>query len=369
MKWVDIPTLPQSEYTYSKPIVIKKWSSGQIIAQVGYVRKHPENNSICLLKSWSAAGGVKEEQKYNIKKGDWPGIKDAIEKLLPEIGEKPTADGIDSAIKKISQESELLEIFARYPDLLTQVPNDVDILALPEDQKEALKRLLSTGGLIANSVIVKLAEQPIRDLEHFSKLLDNLKLSTINSLVTHVTGRINFIEMFEKVIHDDSSYEKKGDDSVHNLLRANIWLIDRNYAVLHDDETLKNIIATQWKKDTQDNNSNRRPDFLCMTDRHNQENGYKNLVIIEIKRPSIEINLEHIEQIMSYKGLLQKYSGTSGNPKFICYIVGREINETLQQNPLHESGFITKTYTDFIGDARKFYHDYLEIIKAEKYAF
>lgn len=33
---------------------------------------------------------------------------------------------------------------------------------------------------------------------------------------------------------------------MHNLLRQNIWLVDQNYVVLHDDETLKNIIYTQW---------------------------------------------------------------------------------------------------------------------------
>jgi len=29
--------------------------------------------------------------------------------------------------------------------------------------------------------------------------------------------------------------------------RTNIWLIDQNYSVLHDDETLKNIVYAQWK--------------------------------------------------------------------------------------------------------------------------
>jgi len=69
---------------------------------------------------------------------------------------------------------------------------------------------------------------------------------TINSLVTHVTSRMKFIELFEKVIHDDRSYERRGRLG-HNLLRTNIWLIDQNYSVLHDDETLKNIVYAQWE--------------------------------------------------------------------------------------------------------------------------
>ena len=105
-----------------------------------------------------------------------------------------------------------------------------------------------------------------------------------------------------------------------------------------------------------------------MTDRLNQDEGYKRLVIIEIKRPSVKIKMDHITQVMKYKEVLQKHSGVSST-SFTCYIIGKEIDGLLLANPLSKSDFITKTYTDFIGDARKFYHDYLEIMKKEEYAF
>ena len=296
------------------------------------------------------------------------GIKKAIESLLPELGEMPTGQDIDDAIRKVSQETQLLELVAKYPALLTQIPKDVDILSLPGDQKEALRQLLTTGGAIADSVITKSAEQPIADIEQFSRLLDDFRLSTINSLVTHVTSRMKFIELFEKVIHDDRSYERRGPDSVHNLLRTNIWLIDQNYSVLHDDETLKNIIYAQWGNSTNSEDRNKRPDFLCMTDRFSQETGYKKLIIVEIKRPSVKITMDYISQAMQYRSLLQKHSGVS-NPSFKCYIIGRKIDEYLVTIRLDELGFSTPTYTDFIGSARKFYRDYFEIVKAEEYAF
>ena len=357
-----------SHYSFSNPIVIREWSGGRLTAAVGYVTNRPAKNVICLEKTWKGQGGTPDSQRYNIRKGDWAGIKKAVESLLPEIGEKATEQDIDDAVRKVSQETQLLELVARYPALLTQLPRDVDILSLPGPQKEALRQLLTTGGEIANSVITKLAEQPIADIEQFSHLLDDFKLSTINSLVTHVTSRMKFIEVFEKVIHNDRSYERRGPDSVHNLLRANIWLLDQNYSILHNDETLKNIIYAQWGNSTDGQDSKRRPDFLCMTDRLSQEAGYKKLVIIEIKRPSVKITMDHIYQAMQYRSLLRKNSGVS-NPSFKCYIIGREIDEDLNANRLDESGFSTPTYTDFIGAARKFYHDYYEIVKAEDYAF
>lgn len=357
-----------NSYAYSEPIVIKEWSGGRVTVAVGYVTKHPSKNVICLAKTWKGQGGKTESQRYNISAGDWAGIKKAVETLLPGMGATPTEQDIDDAVRKVSQETQLLELVAKYPALLTQIPKDVDILSLPNDQKEALRQLLTTGGAIANSVITQLAKQPIADIEQFSHLLDDFKLSTINSLVTHVTSRMKFIEVFEKVIHNDGSYERRGPDSVHNLLRTNIWLIDQNYSVLHDDETLKNILYAQWGSSTDSEDRNKRPDFLCMTDRFSQETGYKKLVIVEIKRPSVKITVDHISQAMQYRSLLQKHSGVS-DPSFKCYIIGREIDDHLLTNRLDESGFSTPTYTDFIGNARKFYRDYFEIVKAEEYAF
>src|SRR3989344_445864 len=368
MDWTQIK-IKESEYQYSDPIIIKKWNGGHISVIVGYVNKHPERNCICLQKQWAGTGGKFEEQKFNIKDGDdWLKIKEAIEKLWPELSQTPSAQEIQKAIAKVSQETDLLELITKYPDLLSQIPQDINILSLPEGQKEALKRLLSVGGEIANSVIRKLAEQPIKDIEEFVKLLEELKLSTINSLVTHVTSRINFIDMFETVIHQDESYERRGSGSVHNLLKANIWIVDRNYSILHDDETLKKIILEQWGEEIDPaDKTETRPDFLCMTDPLSEKQGYKRLIVLEIKRPTVTIKFAHMEQVMKYKTILQKYSGKQIN-EFTCYMIGREIDPALSANDFSGSGFISKTYTDFISEARMFYKEYLKIIEEEALA-
>lgn len=154
---------------------------GQVTAAVGYVTKSPGKNIIRLEKTCKGPGGALQSHKYNIAKGDWAGIKRAIEALLPEIGDTPTEQDIDNAIHRVSRETQLLELIARYPELLSQIPKDVDILSLPHSQKDGLRQLLLAGGEIANSIITKLARQPVGDIEQFSQLLDDFKLSTINS--------------------------------------------------------------------------------------------------------------------------------------------------------------------------------------------
>jgi len=364
---MGFPNIKMSDYTYSESVVIRKWSHGQISVKIGYVRKHPEKNCIVLEKRWKSSKDWTETKTFNIKNGqDWKKITAAIEKLWPELKDSSTGTEIDEAVDKLSSEFQLLELLAKYPGLLSQVPKDIDILSMPTEYKEALRKLLSVGGSVASLVIKKMAEQPIEDLDQFVKLLEELRLSTINSLVTHVTSRLKFIHMFEKVILNNNSYERRGINSIHNLLRLNIWMIDRNYSVLHNDVTLKSIILKEWGKKADGESS--RPDFLCMTDPLSEEKGYKKLVIIEIKRPLVKIKFKHIDQIMGYRAILQKHSGKSIND-FTCYLVGREVDYKLQLNDLSRSGFIVKTYTDFIRDARNFYREYLKIIEEEKLAF
>lgn len=360
--WTSMPQIPQPNYTYSKPITIRKWNGGFLQVIIGYVIKHPEKNCVVLEKQYVATKGSFKNEKFIIKnKDDWQAITQAIEKLWPEITEAPSDTEIDNAISKISQEMQLLDIISKYPDLLSRLPDDIEILSLPLEQKRALYAFLDTGGKLAQEVIEKLSQQEIKDVEDFKKILDQLKLSTINSLITHITSRLGFISLFEKTIHDDSSYERRGDDSVHNLLKENIWIVDRNYSILHDDETLKNIIYQNWGEVAEGESTASRPDFLCMSSPASFSE--KQLVIIEIKRPSVKIKFKHIEQVMKYKTVLQKYSGAEIK-KYKCYIVGREIDDTVSNNRLDNSGYIVKTYTDFISEARDFYSEYRKIIES-----
>lgn len=362
--------LDQSLYTYSEPIEIRKWpGNGYINVKVGYVKKHPENNCILLEKQWKGKNGY-EIDKFNIRDGeDWLSIKKAVDNLWPELKEGITSEDIEKAINKAVSETKLLDLIAKYPELLSKIPEDIDILSLPQEEKEALKKLLQVGGKITNEVIKKLSEQPINDLEDFVRLLGELKLSTINSLITHISSRVNFINMFEKVIHNEGSYERRGKDSIHNLLRFNIWMVDRNFSVLHDDETLRNIILAEWDKEVaKGKDMGKRPDFLCMVDLLSERSNYKKLVIIEIKRPSVKICLDHIDQVMEYRTTLQEHSGKPID-EFTCYLVGKEVDKKLQMNDFSRSGFVIKTYTDFIGEARHFYEEYLKIIQAENLAF
>lgn len=358
---------PPNPYTFSEPIVVWERGGWSLSVMVGYVRDHPEKNQIVLDKAKHVKGETFESSKFYIKtEEDWKGIKSAVERLWPELVDTANSDQIDKAVSKAVEDLKLLDLVAKYPNLLTTLPDDVELLSLPEDHKKALKQLLETSGAIAVAAIEKLSEQPAKDLAEFVEILKSVRLATINALVTSITSKLAFINKFEKVVLDESSYERRGPDSVHNLLSANPWIVDRNFVVLHSDETINNILLSENGKKLGSPEGKTRPDFICLVEETNIP-GNQKIVIIEIKRPGIKISMEHVAQVLGYKVILQQKSGTPIKD-YQVYLIGSDIESTLLQSPLTASGVHTMTYTDFISGARKFYSEYLNIVQQNPYS-
>lgn len=357
--WPKI-SIPISEYQFTDCVNIRQSRNGaRLDVMIGFVTKHPEEKSIVLSSTWPGSNGFVNEKLFYIKRqDDWKNICDAVNELWPEVKDKVTEDEIRDAVKKVDTERKLLDVLVINPGLMDTLPNS-GLLGLSEDQQKAVVKLLETGGEISANTITKLSQEPIGDLENFNNILENYRLATVNALVTHVTSRLNFIDIFEKAINDEGTYERRGEDSIHNLLRQNIWLVNQNYQILQDDTTLKNIIYQNWSGEYEGEDSGNRPDFLCMTE---QTEATEFLAIIEIKKPSIRIVFKMVEQVLKYRQVLEANS-ENRYIDFHSLLIGKELDPLIKNARLDKSGIVVKTYSDFIGDARRFYREYLQLIQ------
>lgn len=334
---------------------------------VGYVRDHPEKNQIVLEKGKHVAGETFESQKFYIKsEADWKAIRAAVESLWPELVDTVSGEQINKAVTKVVEDIKLLDLISKYPNLLSSLPNDVDILSMPAPYKKSFRQLLDSSGAMAVAAIEKLSVQPANDIATFVEILKSVRLATVNALVTSITSKLTFINKFEQVVLDEASYERRGPESVHNLLSANPWIVDRNFVVLHSDETINQILRAEGAQPLDGTEGRTRPDFVCLVEESDRP-GNRKIVIIEIKRPGIRISMTHVEQGLKYKVILQQKSGVVIK-EYEVYLIGSEIDPTLSQSPLTASGVHTLTYTDFISGARSFYHEYLEIVQRNPYS-
>lgn len=360
------PKIELPEYQFTDCINIRTNKNGsRLDVMVGFVRESPEKKNVVLSSSWKGSGGLWQQKIFYIKTPqDWAGIDEAVRKLWPEVDGAGTADEIKLAVQKLSSEKKLLDLISANPELADSLPENSDLLTLSPDERDAVIKLLKAGGDISIRTLNQLSKEPVGDINNFSETLKVYRLATINSLVTHITGRLNFINTFEKAIHNLETYEIRGDNSVHNLLKQNIWLVDPNYSILQDDTTLKTIIYENFKKDYLGESFGKRPDFLCMTELVPTRDF---LIVIEIKRPSVILTFEMVKQVLEYRQILTEHSEKKYED-FHCLLIGNEIDPLLKTSNLSASKIVVKTYTDFIGEARRYYSEYLRIVQTNPLA-
>jgi len=363
---VNWPKIQPPEYQFTDCINIRTSPNGaRLDVMVGYVRERPGKKNVVLSSTWIGQGGQWQQKTFYVKTpSDWARIDEAVKNLWPEVDGAGTADEIKNAVRKIATEKKLLDLLSAHPELANSLPENLDLLTLEPPEKEAIINLLKAGGDISIRTLELLSQEPVDDLSVFSKNLQEYRLATINSLVTHIIGRLSFIDTFEKAIHNEATYERRGDDSIHNLLKQNIWLVDPNYLILQDDTTLKTIIYENYKKTYIGEAAGKRPDFLCMTEIIPTRDF---LTIIEIKRPSVSLTFEMVKQVLEYRQILSQHSEKKYND-FHCLLIGKEIDPLLKANDLSGSKVLVKTYTDFIGEARRYYSEYLKLVKENPFS-
>ncbi|OQA83141.1 MAG: hypothetical protein BWY29_00513 [Microgenomates group bacterium ADurb.Bin238] len=360
---------PQNPYTFTETLIAWEKHGWRTTVKVGYPREKPEEKQVVIEKErktkegyWESAGG-----KFYIKsEEDWASLKVTVEKLWPELANSSTSAQIDAALASALEDKKLLDLVAQYPGLLRGASDDIEILAMPPEHKAALKQFLQASGEIAIAAIDKLKDEPATDVAGLVKILEGYRLATCNSLITTIKGRLAFIDTFEKLANDTNTYERRGDDSIHSLMAKNPWIIDHDYVILHSDVTLNEVVYSFDGDKLDDGSGNRRPDFVCLAD--GDENEIRRLIIIEIKKPGINIGLKHVDQVLYYKQVIETHSG---RPIKSCevYVVGSGVDPKLKSTPLDKSGVHVRTYSDMVAKARKFYREYYKIVEANPGSF
>jgi hypothetical protein len=207
----DWPAIKPSEYQFTDCINIRKSQNGsRIDVMIGYVKKHPEEKSIVLASTYPKGNNFFDQKNFYIKRPeDWKLVCEAVNKLWPEIDGKTTEDEIREAVNKVATEKKLLDLLVLNPTLADSLPKDLDLFKLEENQKNAVVKLIKTGGEISTNTLEKLSKEPLGDLENFNKVLETYRLSTVNSLITHITYNNIYTNPHQQKNHHDTHTHKR----------------------------------------------------------------------------------------------------------------------------------------------------------------
>lgn len=301
-------------------------------------------------------------------------LLEALKKFKNDLGWKAKSELLEN-IKEKKEESEeneeessldedLEELVNQYPSFLKEVLETVDFENLDDEDFELLKETiqnLNDTTLQAerkikeqfSELLGKLTEQE-DGYEKLSELLEEWHLLQVTSTSNIALKRLEFLETFEEMIHNDDVYEIRGDDSIHRALERNLWIIDEEYWLIQSDKSLKKFIQ-QEMEDEDKEDEYRRPDFVCAT-----QGG--ELVIAEIKRPSHTLQREDLNQIEDYYHYADKYRGENFQ-EINCYLIGNKADEQTESSAENRRNIQILTYNDILSSARDRYREYLEVVE------
>lgn len=317
---------------------------------------------ITLSKWWPGGRG-----NFHIPNPEqWERIQGIInEELGPSIGWKPSKE-ILTVIKtkkaeKIQSDKELKSLLTQYPEFLAQIATSVDAAKLGESD---LDQLVQTIGdltqLMASAragfkdaffrLLESLPKQRQRAIEDLEMLLHNWSLQQITGVTQQVKSRLETIELFERQIHDERTFEIRGPSSIHRILERAMWLVDERYWLLQSNRSLLEFVGDEMEKKDKKKYGKKRPDFACGTIG-------ERLIIIELKRPSHPLAIEDLNQLETYLTVAEKYKSYRS---YEAWLVGNKKSDDLSSRLKHRSSnFKVVTYSDLLDDTRQRYKDYL----------
>jgi hypothetical protein len=133
-----------------------------------------------------------------------------------------------------------------------------------------------------------------------------------------------------------------------------MWLIDDKYWIVQSNKSLREFIGAELEKKDR-KYQHRRPDFACATFGNR-------LIIIEIKRPSIQLTKKELDQLEDYLVLIKKYKGQVYSP-IDTYLVGNTISDEARERAALRRGVELLTYQDLLETCRHRYQEYLKIVE------
>lgn len=338
-----------------------------LLAQVseGFNDGDPRRLQITMMKPSDEPG----------KPPTWPTISftnpEIFQKTLSSIQELYSTTGWDARSELLEDLSEdhddqekVRQILSQYPSFFNDVLDTVDFERMGEEDVGFLMTAIEN----LNNTVLQ-AEQQIQD--SFLSLLDSLSgeddrgvaeladlleewhALQVTSTSSVLMRRLQFLQTFEDMIHNDDVYEIRGDQSIHRSLENNLWLINENFWLMQSDRSLRRFVQEGMEEELRDEDEDeayRRPDFVCATqDQH--------LVMAEIKRPSHTLQREDVQQLQDYLYYANRYSGAEFEP-VDGFLIGNEYDDRAEHAAEDSTNIQIRTYQDLLSDARHRYREY-----------
>lgn len=197
--------------------------------------------------------------------------------------------------------------------------------------------------------ILKIMDSIVNDMTkderaELVQLLESTKINKIVRTVRQVAGRLKNIETLKLLVREYEKYTNERDH-IQKVMEECFWLFGEQYSLVSADKrfevSLRNYYLDILNKSIPDDkklkidheDKDRRPDlFLCRQRpvTTSSSSFYEENIIVELKRPGVDIGVNQYRQIEDYMNLIisnPEFNGETRIWKF--YIVGNNISDEI----------------------------------------
>ncbi|HBR2803072.1 TPA: ATP-binding protein [Klebsiella pneumoniae] len=293
-------------------------------------------------------------------------VEKAIQKL-EEDGAFPTYNEYDityASWKRNNIKQVVRSIYIADPQFL---------VSLTIKQKKIIIRLLDKM-LVSNQnedlfdILESVLDLSDSDLSRFASQLKKTKLENIISSIEELQRRRFAVEKL-KLIMNEHYKEVLETPDLQKIIENNTWLFGERYETIGAEEDTFTKIAKSLRDSVYSINNidehdvengediigaKRQTDlFLARRMPTFDSNGNKifRCIIIEIKRPSIALNVKHLRQLEDYAGIIKRHPEfSSQNLHFELILIGRKISSQDIEIPTRLSNYAGRGDVGLVSD-------------------
>ena len=168
-------------------------------------------------------------------------------------------------------------------------------------------------------------------------------------------GRITTIEKLQNLIDRDALEVP----TLHNFLKEFPWVIDPRWTLVDDEVQFSSLLRQNFPEPPELPETDRRIDFLCVREG-------TNLVVVEIKRPSLKASMKELNQIQEQVNFARDYVSRTSDQEYqyksvtgylLCGDMVDTFNVRGTRDNLAIAGIYVRLYSDLLSTAQRVHKD------------
>lgn len=278
------------------------------------------------IASGLAAERNRERKKAALKRN--PAFEDRLRALGPEIYDRLTGV-LDSVISRLAKNED------------DETVDEIVDMLIRYYESDALRVILESLRSAAPDQIARL-----------SSLLARYGTAQVTEVAELLHAQLEIIDLLRQKVAEGAF-----ENEIHTIIAANIWLVRNDLTYWFDNRAfatqLRDRLAAKFRFA-----SGKRPDLVCYDDRRLQPapgTSPTRLVVVEFKRPGIEIGSAELQQVMLYKSTFQASLGSIPSGGIAVIILGDSFDRAFDREALQ--GYVILSYTELLENARDRYRD------------